>query len=284
MVTETTNEMSAVDEQVTEAVSDATTPVVTPGEAGEAGEADTSPHDSGLRSKATEYGLTDDDISGLDGPRLERMFTAMDRRIMQPVIPAVTPVQTGVTPVEAGAQAGKVGYSPFKLELPEELDEPLAKTFQGVVDHLNAQMAEVNQFRQMAATELAAMNMLRDFDGFDRFIEALGDDWEKDYGRGPTVDLNPNSAAFKKRLEVFTGSRSLADDFARRGMPMPRSDSWTRSHRAVHWDRVSELERKKLAGRVDGRQRQFAERPGKGGKPERSVDELALAALRGERT
>ena len=122
------------------------------------------------------------------------------------------------------------------------------------------------------------MNVLREFSDFDRFVTGLGSEWNAEYGGGTTMEMDPQSANFQKRLEVFQGARSLMSDAQRRGQRMSNSDALTRSHRAVHWDRIAEHERNKLDGKIDRRRKGFSERPVKGKAPAMSPRDEAIAA------
>jgi len=232
-----------------------------------------------LIGRAKDYGLSQDDLEGFDEARLERMFSAIDRRIMQPQsqtqpMSAPAPMTTGATPTPMTSE----GYTPLKIEFGDDLDESVTKPFTTVVDHLNGQLKDIHAFRQQAVMELQAMNVLREFSEFDRFLTGFGDEWNKDYGSGATVDLDPQSKEFQKRLEVFNGAKSLRSDAARRRQRMSVSDSLTRSHRAVHWDRIAEHERTKLDGKIDRRRKGFGERPVKGKQPAMSPREEAIEA------
>jgi hypothetical protein len=147
-----------------------------------------------------------------------------------------------------------------------------------VVEQLNGKLKEVYDFRRQAQEELQAMNVLREFSDFDRFLSGLGEDWVSDYGTGATVDMDPQSNEFRKRLEVFNGAKSMQADAQRRRQRMSVSNALTRSHRAVHWDRIAEQERKKLDGKIDRRQKAFVERPTKGKSPAMSPREEAIEA------
>lgn len=231
--------------------------------------------------RAKDYGLSEADIEGFDEPRLERMFSTIDRRIMQPaatgqVQPQVPGVPGAPAPVTPGVVPGD--YTPLKIEFSDELDESLIGPIKTVVEHMNGQLQAVHAFRQQAQEELRAMNVLREFSDFDGFLKGLGEEWSGDYGVGATVDMDPQSSEFQKRLEVFSGAKSLQADAQRRRQRMSVSNALTRSHRAVHWDRIAGIERDKLGGKIDRRRRGSAERPVKGKQPAMSPREEAIEA------
>lgn len=236
-----------------------------------------------LIGRAEGYGLSQVDLEGLDEPRLERMFSAIDRRIMQPVQPGQPPAVPAAAPGQpapTGVPMGTAQYAPLTLELGDELDESFAKPFQTVVDHMNGQMRELHAFRQRANAELQAMNVLRELSDFDRFVSGLGEEWTSDYGAGTTADMNTQSGEFQKRLEVFHGAKALRADALRRGQQMGVLDALNRSHCAVHGNRIAEHERKKLGGKIDRRRKGFTERVTPGKAPAMSPRDEAIAAFR----
>lgn len=228
-----------------------------------------------MLQRAESYGLPQSDLEGMDTGRLDRMFAAIDRRIMQPQtagVPGAAPQGGPPMSVPAG------GYTPLKIDFGSDLDESVVGPIKMVVDHLNKQMQEAHVFRHHALQELQAMNVLREFGDFDRFVSGLGEEWTSVYGSGATEDLNPDSAEFQKRLEVFHGGKNLLGDAQRRRQKMTRSDSLLRSHHAVHWDRIAEHEQKKLNGKIEQRRQGFTERPTKGRPSAMSPRDSAIAA------
>ncbi len=227
-----------------------------------------------LLGRAKDYGLSASDLEGFDDTRLERMFSTIDRRLMQPQSPTGPAAAAGPVPVAPGMGE----YTPLKVEFGDELDESLITPINTVVEHLNGQLKEVHAFRQQAQSELRAMNVLREFSEFDRFVSGLGEDWAPEYGSGVTVEMDPASSEFQKRLDVFNGAKSLRADAHRRRQRMSMSNALTRSHRATHWDRVAEHERKKLDGKIERRRKGSAERPVKGKQPAMSPRDEAIEA------
>ena len=238
----------------------------------------------GMFGRAKDYGLSQDDVSGFDDARLDRMFSAIDRRIMGSQVPAgqatgYSPEARSPEPVaSAPAASAPVAYSPLKLDFGDDLDESVVGPFKSVIEHMNGQLKSIHESRLQVQQELQAMNVLREFSDFDRFVTGLGSEWNAEYGGGTTMEMDPQSANFQKRLEVFQGARSLMSDAQRRGQRMSNSDALTRSHRAVHWDRIAEHERNKLDGKIDRRRKGFSERPVKGKAPAMSPRDEAIAA------
>ena len=242
------------------------------------GAPDSSAISEAMIGRAKDYGLSSDDLTGMNEERLGRMFSAIDRRIMQPqsVQGPTGPAMPSAVPTPVTAMPEQ--YAPLKLEFGDDLDESVVKPFQSVVDHLNGQLKEVHAFRQEARNELQAMNLLREFSDFDRFVTGLGDDWTADYGTGPTIDMDPQSAEFQKRMQVFHGARTLQSDALQRRQRISVNDSRMRSHHGIHWDRIAEHERNKLDGKIDRRRKGFSERPVKGKAPAMSPREEAIRA------
>ena len=234
-----------------------------------------------LLGRAQGYGLSADDLTGLDDTRAERLFGAMDRRIMGP---GGGNQATGYGEAYPGARSPEPGapmpghYEALKVEYGDELDESVRTPVQSVVEHLNGQLKQMHAFRQEVQQELQAMNVLREFSSFDQFVDGLGDDWKSSYGTGKTMEMDPQSADFQKRLEVFNGARSLMADAQRRGGRMSVADALKRSHHAVHWDRIAEHASEKLNGRIAQRRKGLSEPPVKGKSPAMSPREEAVNA------
>ncbi|MEE9597966.1 MAG: hypothetical protein V3V96_14430 [Acidiferrobacterales bacterium] len=221
-------------------------------------------------ARAKGYGLSQDDLQGFDDARLERMFAGIDRRIMQP---QVGQVPTG--PV-AGAPAQARDYQPLKIDFGDDLDESVTKPLKTLLDHLNTSLGDVHSFRQQAASELRAMNLLRELTDFDRFVAGLGEEWTSVYGTGSTIQMDPQSNEFQTRLEVFHGAKGLVTNAATRRQRLGISASQLQSHSAKHWDRIAEMERNKLNGKIDQRRRGSVERPTKGKQPSLSPRDQAI--------
>lgn len=231
-----------------------------------------------LLGRAQGYGLSADDLTGLDDSRVERLFGAMDRRIMQPQQPTDYRLQATGQPEPVARSPEPETYLPLTMEYGEDLDESVRTPFQTVVEHMNGQMKQIHAFRHEMHQELQAMNVLREFANFDHFVGGLGEDWKTSYGSGATMEMDPQGAEFQKRLEVFHGARSLMADAQRRGQRMNLSDALTRSHHAVHWDRIAEKQTEKLDGKIQRRRRGFSEPPVKGKAPAMSPREEAVLA------
>lgn len=203
-------------------------------------------------------------------------MAAIDRGRMRPQqIPAATPP---TAPQGQVPQAQE--FVPWKLEMPDDLDESVTKPFQSVVEQMNRQMQQMHKMRQHTQVELQAMNLLRQLDDYDRFIGGLGEEWQKHYGVGSTVDMDPQSAEFQERMKGFHGGKGLQADAISRRQQMTQTAGWLRSHRADNWDRIAEMERTRINGKVDARKAQFGERPTKGKEPAMSPREEAEAVWR----
>lgn len=234
-----------------------------------------------LLGRAQGYGLSADDLTGLDDARVERLFGAMDRRIMQP---GGGTQATGYGEQYPGARSPEPGapmpgqYEALKIEYGDELDESVRAPVQSVVEHLNGQLKQMHAFRQEVQQELQAMNVLREFSGFDRFIHGLGEEWVAEYGTGPTMEMDPQSKEFQTRMQVFNGGRSLESDAMRMRQRISKKDSQMRSHHGVHWDRIAEKEAAKLNGKIAQRRKGFSEPPVRGKTPAMSPRDEAIAA------
>lgn len=222
--------------------------------------------------RARQYGLSESDLQGFDDARAGSIFAAIDRARMRPEARGAEAPAS-----EQPAPAG--GYVPLKVEYGDDLDESLVKPVQAVVDHVNGTMQQLQDFRQEIAREVRALNVLREFGEFDRFVSGLGEDWASVYGTGATADMDAQSPELKKRLEVFQGAKALMGDAARRGSRLGLSDAHLRSHRSIHWERIVEQERSKTDKKVEQRRRTSGERPVKGKTAVRSVRDNAIAAF-----
>lgn len=236
--------------------------------------AETQGPDQVMIDRANGYGLTAEDIEGFDSAKLDKMFSGIDRRLMQPQQQQQPQPQQRATPQPVMPTA----YEPLKLEFGEDIDESLSGPFKGFMEQMNGQFENMHKFRQEVTREFENRDMKRDFNQFDTYVNGLGDEWGSVYGKGNTLDMDPNSAEFKKRIEVFAGAQSLSRDAISRAQRLSTNDSWTRSHHAVNWDKVAEMERAKIGGKVEARQRSFGERPSKGKTPAMSPRDQALEA------
>jgi hypothetical protein len=170
-------------------------------------------------------------------------------------------------------------FTPIKVEFGDDVDEAMTKPFHTAIDQINKGFMQLHASRQQVQQELSAMNLLRRLADFDGYVNGLGDEWTGDYGTGATISMDPESAAFKKRMEVFNGAGPLQADAGRRRQRLGDVDAWNRSHHGVHWDRIAEHERKKLDGKVAARKKGFGERPTKGKPGTMSPRDAAIAAL-----
>jgi hypothetical protein len=226
--------------------------------------------------RARDYGLSESDLEGMDSAKVERMFSAIDRRIMRPQEPV-----SGAQPPapQAGPRGPVTGqYVPLKLEHNDDVDESVTKHVQTVVDHVNESMQGLHTFRQQMMEEVQAINTLRELGDFDRFVGGLGDEWTSVYGSGATVDMDPQSAEFRARMDVFQGAKTLRDDATRRRQPLALADAHLRSHRGVNWDRIEEHSRASRDDKVKKRRNASAERPTRGKTAAMSPKEEAIAA------
>lgn len=231
--------------------------------------------------RAGAYGLSAEHLTGLDDSQVERLFGAMDRRTMRPEAGPVNAgygqqVPRAVSPQSVAAMTEQ--YEALNVEYGDDLDESVRAPFKSVVDHMNGQLKQIHEFRHEMLQELQAMNVLREFAGFDQFIGGLGDEWNGPYGTGSTLDLDPQGAEFQKRLEVFHGARSLMADAQRRGQRMAVKDAQKRSHHAVHYDRIAGQNTEQLNGKIARRRKGFSEKPVKGKTAAMSPHEEAVAA------
>ncbi len=243
--------------------------------------------DSGIASRAKAYGLSEADIEGFDGGRVESMMASIDRGRMLPqqqqpqTFPSPAQPGTMNTPPAGQPKAMPTGYTPLKLEFGDELDESIVSHLKAIQDHSNAQIQNLHQMNVQSSQQMHAMNLMRELTDFDRFVGGLGDEWQKNYGTGATLDMDFQSPEFAKRMEIFQGGKGLQAHAAAGRQNMNAAKSWLVGHRANNYDRILEMDRNKTNGKVVARQKGFGERPTKGKAPAMSPREGAIEALRG---
>lgn len=248
------------------------------GDAGqESGQGSEAAVDSGLIERAGQYGLSAEDIEGWDESRLNRVFTAFDNRIMSP---AAQPQQPVAQPSQQ-VNAMPSGFNPLKVEFGEEIDEALVGPLKSLVEQLNVHLGDGHKSRQDVKKQFQRLTAQRRFSQFDRWVESQGDGWAKEFGSGNTLDLDPNSAEFQTRLDVFLGGDRLLEDSAARGQKLKQSEAWNRSHHGRHWNKIEEKALDKVNKKVERRQRSFGERATKGKEPAMTPKEAAIVAMRG---
>ena len=234
-----------------------------------------APSEAVLRRASNDYGLSADDLHGFDDRRAERLFAAFDRRLMRP--PA-QPHPAAPQPTPAGGEPIP-GFSPLKIELPDDVDDSIATAFNTAQEYMNTQMKELQTFRQAMAQEIQALNLIRELTDFDRMIDSLGDDWSGQYGNGPTTELDSTSEQLRNRLDVFWGAKTLQQDAARRRQPLTMREAWRRSHGAKFLDQIAEQHGKKLGEKAERTRHASGERPSKSrGKEVVTPREAAMSA------
>lgn len=144
---------------------------------------------------------------------------------------------------------------------------------------LLGQVAQQLQEMQEAAQMRADMEFAADMDGF---FEGLGEDFVKDFGKGPMSGLNPQSPAVQMRNEVVATALGLQDRYTQIGMqPPPFNVLLERAVRLVAAEttdlrqrRQAEQQSRDVRGRFAGRG------SGQRAVDQRTDDERALEAMR----
>lgn len=208
--------------------------------------------------RADAYGIPRAELEGLSDAQASRLFATIDRRTMQS--PAAQQPQAQQPQQTETPQ----GYVPYEPEFPEELDEALVGVLKGFTKHVNDHLAGLDGRTQDVIGAIQSQDMVREIEGFDRFIADLGEDWEGEYGKGPTLDMDPNSSEYRTRMEVLFGSRNLRTDAQRRRSPITAKAAHKRAHGGMHYDKIAEREREKLNGKLAKRRRGASERPARG--------------------
>jgi len=210
--------------------------------------------------RASQYGLSDSDLKGLNDDAAASVMAAIDRGLMsqrpEPVqnVPAAQQQDT--------AQVGaSFGFEPLKIELGEDLDESVTKPIQSIVESVNGRLKQVTEFQANLVKELQAMETIRQLSEFDGFIAGLGDDFKAEYGSGSTLDMDPNSQAFKDRMEVFYGAQSIFENMARRGQKMTMADARRRAHGGKFFNKIRDIEKRSVMSEIDRRRASSSERP-----------------------
>lgn len=194
-----------------------------------------------LRSRASEYGFTDEEISEYQPDQLQSMvdriesqafrrYAALREQQIQPESPA-DPSQQGIPPAWGGQtwQQPQVGgpappqqqqqqqqqppgpLQPFEIKLKaDEYDDALVKTLQDMNSHYQQQVSQISQalqeqqafvYHQVMQTQLAQQ---AEFDRwFDDTIVGLGDDYRSVFGEGPGHQLPQGSEALRHREKAY---------------------------------------------------------------------------------
>lgn len=215
-------------------------------------QADTSDLDADAVALAKAAGMTDEDIKTCSSTaELDSRIAWASRKGW---LKAADPEdKTGPKPTpqpqpdeKPQAKDGeKPSVSSRKFALPEEVKEyedVLVKAFEGMNDHyakqieeLEAKTAKIEEaYRQVE--EVAHRDAVaRDLKGFDKEVEALGEEFSDLYGSGPTLELDPESAELKNRDAVFGEMLRMANDYRQMGMKVPpMSKLFDRAHHSVH--------------------------------------------------
>lgn len=236
--------------------------------------------DPALVQRSERIGLSAKDLEELGGDRVSSILAAVDRHIMNP--PKETEMPSQAQP-ETKTPEAPAGYEPLKIEFEEDVDESVQKGIRTPMETLDKKLGEMHKRFDQFQQEVAAIHFMNDLSMFDRMIDGLGEDWKEHYGEGPTMELDPQSDTFKRRMSAFVGGRRLAADHRRSGLKMSDSQAWKRAHESANIDRLRELERKRLESDLKNRQKSFGERPASGRAQQLSPFDAAVAAMKGQK-
>jgi hypothetical protein len=236
---------------------------------------------------AQSYGLDADSLSGLDDAGAQRLFSGIDQRMMgrqpmyQPGNGQPVQQQQQMQQQQQQVQQPATQVPVFELGDLSEFEEPIANQFKAVGDYVNKTVGGMTQHLQAANQQIADMTTMMELSAFDSFVGSLGDEWTKDLGKGATLDLDPNSLQYQKRVELFQQGKTLGATHAQMfGKHLPPAEAWKRAWSGQYADRIGNQSRKQLSKDLKKRQALITERPQRGEGPATSPREAAEAAFR----
>lgn len=160
------------------------------------------------------------------------------------------------------------------IQLPEAVnsfDEETQGVLRGIVDQFNTvlrgQNEQIGQFQQLQqvfnqAAQQAQQQELRRFaDEFDSSVSQLAG-WEKVFGKGAGVDLQPNSPELQARLNLCSTVMALQDERRLQGLPeMSLKSAVELAANAVYPDHFKTLVQGQVSQQLRNRKGQFTARP-----------------------
>lgn len=221
------------------------------------------PLDSGYVERASTFGLTEDDLRVVPRDTIERMIASADRAMIQSAYrDNGQQVQHPHVPQERRengqfAPPSDFAFDPFELKFDQdvEADAPLTKNVAALHDHFSKQFQKLHQHYEQKFKDVFGFrdSMLRqqDYALLDRFVEQQGPDWSAVFGKGQTLEMNPQSQEFLNREEVRTAAIAMIERSARMGRKMTAAEALPRARNALFMEKAFAIERAKANGKRD---------------------------------
>lgn len=217
---------------------------------------------------------------------LEAAVRLMDQRSVGIGQQAVTNYQE--PPREESAEEEIPGD--FQMPPPPEGEEWDEATV-AIVKHLHQQMTsrlqrqqeevkKANEVVQNLVAERQAEELRSYVNEFDGFVNQLGGEYEKTFGKGSGYDLNPQSVFLQNRVALDQTAKQLAFGRAQQGLPeLPRKELLTRALRVAFPQQQESAIRKQVEQEVVARKDLIQKRPGgKSGRTQHKTGEEAAAS------
>lgn len=189
----------------------------------EAGEEPDDSLDDGLVRQAGELGIETDGIGS--NAELQRLVNVVNKRFANLGAPQQTQPnpQQPTQPTEKPAVDEEIP----EFKLPEDLDEEIAAPVKQAVDYYSKRASKAEQQMQQVQQQLNAFVQQSVFDGFDRFMDSLGDDYAETFGKGTRYDVGQD--AVKARAELFNEAEALARGYRSQGIQVRDEEIYKRA-------------------------------------------------------
>lgn len=120
------------------------------------------------------------------------------------------------------------------------VDEGIAKDIKGLAKHSNTYMAALQGGLSALRNDVVPEIIESRIDRFESFVEGLGKDWERTFGKGDFTDLNPNGQEIQARARLFDAWTKIRDESRRRGEVISAKKAFKK---ALGQEFTSELEK-----------------------------------------
>lgn len=246
------------------------------------GQPEVEPLDPTYVAEAADWGLNDPELlRAVPREAFQRMKAAADARVFdqvrrvsafeQPTQQPNQPPQHEQQPQQPSAFA----LDPFELKFEESevAESPFAKGLTAQQKWSADQIGKLNthyaaELRRRDA-DIASLREQQDYGILDRYIDALGPEWSGEFGKGSTLDFEPQSREFLKRGELRTAAITAMRIYqATTGRRLPASQALPQALGLIYRDKVAaqerakaDAERKKLQAGVTAKPRASGSNP-----------------------
>ncbi len=248
------------------------------------------PLDPQYVSRARMFNMTEEDLRTVPRETVERMIAGADKALIDAFsrdqaavqAPITTP---GISPVVAPAVApADFSFDKFDVNFDpdEEVAEPITRGMKAMQEHSVKQFEKLHQHYDAKFKAVEAFNAntqhQQDYAILDRYIEGLGKEWRGVFGKGATLDMDPRSQEYLKRLDLRTAAVGTMEVNKRlTGRPLPHAEALPRALNSMFYEKASTIEREKADAKRKELQNSAAVRPRSGttGLPAGSIRQRA---------